>query len=138
VWTASAASRAAVRGPGGVFDALGMVPFEEWVWAKVTRGGEPVTPLDGVWRRPYEVLHLGRVRSAEASPDSPEPVVRRVVVAVPDLHSRKPCLKELFELLHMPADYHALEVFARNLTAGWHAWGNEAILFNWDGHWTDV
>jgi N6-adenosine-specific RNA methylase IME4 len=137
VWTASPASRAAVRGPGGLFDALGLAAFEEWAWAKVARRGEPVTPLAGVWRRPYEVLHLGRLRAGGVAADD-EPVVRRVVVAVPDLHSRKPCLKELFEMLHMPADYQAVEVFARNLTAGWHSWGDEAILFNWDGYWRDV
>jgi N6-adenosine-specific RNA methylase IME4 len=135
VWTAGPASRAAVRGAGGLFDALGLAAVEEWVWAKVTRRGEPVTPLDGVWRRPYEVLHLGHRRRPNSNE---EPVVRRVIAAVPDLHSRKPCLKELFELLLLPADYQAVEIFARNLTAGWHAWGDEAILFNWDGYWKDV
>jgi N6-adenosine-specific RNA methylase IME4 len=83
------------------------------------------------------VLHLGRPRPGDAAGDEGT-VVRRVVAAVPDLHSRKPCLKELFELLHMPADYQAVEIFARNLTAGWHSWGDEAILFNWDGFWKDV
>lgn len=70
----------------------------------------------------------------------PASVKRRVIAAVPDLHSRKPCLKDLFERVFCSAQapetslvcesYTALEVFARNLTAGWWACGNEVLKFN--------
>jgi hypothetical protein len=27
-------------------------------------------------------------------------------------------------------------MFARNLTSGWHSWGDEALLHNWEAQWT--
>ena len=57
-------------------------------------------------------------------------------MSVPDLHSRKPCLKELIETLLLDANhYRALEVFARHLVAGWWSWGDECLKFNWEGNW---
>jgi N6-adenosine-specific RNA methylase IME4 len=115
---------------------MGLDVYEEWIWLKTTSNGEPVTALDGLWRKPYEVLLLfGRkdaVRGGQpARPPYPE-VKRRVIIAVPDTHSRKPCLKELLKPL-MPESYRALEVFARNLTAGWWSWGDEVLKFNEKG-----
>ena len=124
--------RELVAGENGIFACWGLDLVEEWLWLKTTTHGEPVTPLDGLWRKPYEVLLLGRKQSKE---DSPE-VKRRVVIGVPDLHSRKPCLKTIIEpLMEDSKDYRALEVFARHLVAGWCSWGDECIKFNWDGFW---
>lgn len=112
---------------------------EEWVWIKTTLNGELVTELDGLWRRPYEVLLLGRKSygfgSANLTSES-STINRRFICGVPDLHSRKPSLKELIEPL-MPdrCSYRALEVFARNLTAGWWSWGDEVLKFNWEDNW---
>ena len=33
--------------------------------------------------------------------------------------------------------YEALEVFARNSTAGWWGWGNEVLKFQGREHWID-
>ncbi len=108
---------------------------EEWVWVKVTSRGEPVTELGGVWRKPYEVLLLGR-KGAVAEERVERKVERRLIVGVPDLHSRKPNLKEMVEPMMPDARrYRALEVFARNSTAGWWAWGDECMKYNWDGYW---
>lgn len=105
---------------------------EEWAWLKTTVHGVTVTEIEGVWRKPYEVLLLGRrVDESEGFSANER---RRVIVAVPDLHSRKPNLKALIESM-LPVHYRALEVFARNLTAGWLAWGDEVLKFNWEGHW---
>jgi N6-adenosine-specific RNA methylase IME4 len=60
----------------------------------------------------------------------------KVIVSVPDVHSRKPNLRGLFEGL-LPERYEALEVFARNLTAGWWAWGDEVLLFQRRECWVD-
>ena len=139
---------------------LGLELFEELIWLKTTIYGEPVTPLDGLWRKPYEILLLFRrndvpfksstdpssMSKDEAAyvPDTTQPqmakeggntlqrypdVTRRVVIAVPDTHSRKPCLKEPLAPL-LPDGYRALEIFARNLTAGWWSWGDEVLKFN--------
>ena len=115
------------------FQAWDMQPVEEWAWLKITVAGLPVTHLDGLWRKPYEVLLIGRKHCEEAQWSNSD-VQRRVIVAVPDLHSRKPHLKSLIEPF-LPVEYRALEVFARNLTAEWCSWGDEVLKYNWDGHW---
>lgn len=151
VWVTNRAScRAAVL---RLFEEWNVELVEEWVLAKVTCGGEPVTVLGGTWRRPYEVLLIGRkpgdamavvdsgLRSSSkaAAVDGVDQVRRRVLAAVPDLHSRKPCLKWLVErLLVRREGYVGVEVFARHLVAGWLSWGNEVLKYNWLGYWRDV
>jgi N6-adenosine-specific RNA methylase IME4 len=126
------AIRRLVLAAGGLFAEWGAVLVEEWLWVKTTIGGEPVTAVGGVWRKPYEVFLLGK-RSGDTAPSVS--VKKRVIFGVPDLHSRKPCFKTLLERLVLPPKYEALEIFARHLTAGWRSWGNEVIMFNWEGYW---
>ncbi|KAL1853420.1 hypothetical protein Plec18167_005487 [Paecilomyces lecythidis] len=133
------------------YDAMlrsGLSVTEEWIWVKTTVDGEPVSPVDGLWRKPYEVLVIGQ-RDIGNREGKDQPKLRRVIAAVPDIHSRKPNLKELFEMLFfsvMPPDggtqeyssrveYSALEIFARNITAGWWACGNEVLKFNNEAWW---
>ena len=142
IWiTNKPAVRELVLGEDGLFDCWGVDLIEEWVWLKTTVHGEPVTPIDSVWRKPYEVLLLGRknkqssVPSADTSEEHLQ-IPRKVIISVPDLHSRKPCLKELLE--HYVSDrinYRALEIFARHLVAGWWSWGDECIKFNGKQYW---
>ncbi|PYH68821.1 MT-A70 family [Aspergillus vadensis CBS 113365] len=120
----------------------GMAVCEEWVWCKVTMDGRPIVEVGGLWRKPYEVLVIGRVQSACGDGDGG--IVRRVIAAVPDVHSRKPNLKELFERMFFSSGeaggcvpYAALEVFARNLTAGWWACGDDVLKFNSEEWWVD-
>lgn len=127
------------------FDAWNVELVEEWIWVKTTIKGEPVYDIDGLWRKPYEVLLLGKKRDPHAWSKSAAQekdvasVPRRLIFGVPDLHSRKPCLRELIEpLMADQAKYRALEVFARNMTAGWLAWGDEALKFNWNGYWAKI
>lgn len=135
------AVRDIVLGEGGLFECWGVELVEEWIWLKTTLHGEPVTPINSVWRKPYEVLLVGRKRRNYLTPVEEKlakhtDVKRRVLMSVPDLHSRKPCLKELIESLVRNADcYRALEVFARHLVAGWWSWGDECIKFNREGNW---
>ncbi|KAK7905825.1 hypothetical protein LTR67_000549 [Exophiala xenobiotica] len=131
IWITNKASIRANVVPA--LQALGYCPFEEWIWIKVTKNGLPVTPVDGIWRRPYEILLLFR----EGQPCEMPRRRRRVIAAVPDLHSRKPCLKVLLEEL-VPAKYTALELFARNLTAGWWAWGDEVLKFQHESQWVSM
>lgn len=107
----------------------------EWVWVKVTSQGEPVVGVGAGWRRPWERLLIARRRGGEGQGK----VEGKVVVGVPDLHSRKPNLRGLFEEAGLlPKGYEALEVFARNLTAGWWAWGDEVLKFQGRECWVDV
>ena len=109
------------------FQAWKVDVVEEWAWLKVTAKGEPVTQIDGLWRKPYEILLVGRKRDQSVE-NIRDDVSRRVIVGVPDIHSRKPNLKVLIEPM-LPVKYRALEIFARNLTAGWWAWGDEVLKF---------
>jgi N6-adenosine-specific RNA methylase IME4 len=139
------------------YDAIqnaGLSVHEEWIWIKTTAEGEPVTPLQGLWRKPYEVLIIGKWDEKIGDKTPSPPPRRRVIIGVPDVHSRKPNLKELFETVlfscrsplssssliadaqrRMIIKYSALEVFARNLTAGWCACGDEVLKFNADEWW---
>ena len=138
VWiTNKQAARDLVCGLGGLFECWGVELIEEWIWLKTTISGQPTSVLDALWKKPYEVLVLGRKRGHDGDDDQPKPsVTRRVIIGVPDLHSRKPCLKGLMEpMMPNPEDYRALEIFARHLVAGWCSWGDECIKFNWEGYW---
>ena len=116
--------------PNGLFSQWGVTLVEEWIWIKVTSQGEPLGPLNGAWRKPYEILLVGRKGGGGQ-------VQRRVLAGVPDLHSRKPNLKSIFDGIIGKKSYTALEIFARNATAGWWAWGNEALKFQGDECWVD-
>ncbi|KAJ5375197.1 hypothetical protein N7517_007203 [Penicillium concentricum] len=159
IWITNAekARRAAYEALSGA----GFSICEEWIWVKTTWDGQPITALDGLWRKPYEILVIGRKSghnlnvNAKASSTPPlsqtddltrisEAITtRRVIAAVPDLHSRKPNLKSIFEDVFFTEagqlqGYSALEVFARNLTAGWWAAGNEVLRFNSRECWVDL
>ena len=142
IWiTNKPAVRDLVLGANGLFDCWGVELIEEWIWLKTTVHGEPVTPIDSVWRKPYEILLLGRKRKQYSVPsedmlESHPQIPRKVLISVPDLHSRKPCLKSLIEpYISDPSSYRALEIFARHLVAGWWSWGDECIKFNGKQYW---
>jgi N6-adenosine-specific RNA methylase IME4 len=138
VWiTNKSTLREHVLGPGGLFETWNVGLFEEWIWIKTTTKGEPMFDIDSPMRKPYEILLLGRAAPNAWTTMAHAPHVRkRVIAAVPDMHSRKPCLKELLEeYVPDPADYSALEIFSRYLVAGWTSWGNEVLKFNCDYYW---
>lgn len=130
-------------------NSSGFAIHEEWIWIKTTVDGQPISPVDGLWRKPYEILVIGRRTPAAASTShashetgSQHLPKRRVIAAVPDVHSRKPNLKAVFERVFFTPEssvesYAALEVFARNLTAGWWACGNEVLKFNARECWVE-
>lgn len=129
--------------PGGIFTQWGVELVGEWIWLKTTAAGEPIFDIHSEWRKPWERLLLARPKSdgktkADSLPTSrtKRTIPTKVVVAVPDLHSRKPNLRGLLQEF-LPRDYLGLEVFARNLTAGWWAWGNEPLLFQDSEQWLD-
>ncbi|KAF2813260.1 MT-A70-domain-containing protein [Mytilinidion resinicola] len=138
IWiTNKPALRDLVLGPGGLFKRLNVGLVEEWIWIKTTIKGEPILSMESVWRKPYEVLLLGRAANTSYSVAKPaQEIKRRVIAGVPDMHSRKPCLKDLIApFMPDPDDYSALEIFPRHLVAGWASWGNEVLKFNWEGYW---
>jgi N6-adenosine-specific RNA methylase IME4 len=124
-----------LHSPKGMFALWGLEPVADWTWLKVTSQGEPVLDLGSQWRKPWERLLIAKKKgSARVLP--PE-LKSRVIIAVPDHHSRKPNLKTLFEDI-FPPGYAGLEVFARNLTAGWWSWGDQVLLFQEAHHWVEL
>ena len=115
------------------------VLVEEWTWLKTTNDGEPVVALDGVWRKPFETVLIGQrpLSQKQSTRTNHGCLKRRVMAAVPDLHSRKPNLKDHIEKLLMNPikEYRSLEIFARNLGKGVFAWGDEALKFNDEQAW---
>ncbi|GKT79999.1 MT-A70 family protein [Colletotrichum tofieldiae] len=114
--------------PRGVLASWGLEVAAEWIWVKLTSRGEPIFDPESAWRKPWERLIIARKRGDNRK------VSQRVIAAVPDVHSRKPNLRHLFED-ELPQGYLGLEIFARNLTAGWWGWGNEVLRFQEPQHW---
>ncbi|KAK5098343.1 hypothetical protein LTS08_006476 [Lithohypha guttulata] len=110
--------------------SLGFTLQEEWIWTKTTTAGEFVVPLNGLWRKPYEILLLFKHKASACSP------LRRILFAVPDMHSRKPNLKTLFDMLIGKSC--VLELFARNLTAGWWSLGDEVLKYQDGNLWHEL
>jgi N6-adenosine-specific RNA methylase IME4 len=117
----------------GVFEEWGVEVVDEWTWLKVTTKGEPIVNVKSVWRKPWERLLIAQhahYRNSKIGGGT-------VIVAVPDVHSRKPNLRGLFDEILDPG-YRALEVFARSLTAGWWSWGDQVLHFQHEKHWRDL
>lgn len=106
-----------------VFPTWGLEYAGEWVWLKVTEQGQPVYDLESRMRKPYEVLIFGRkkgqkkkrsrrkrakiVDEGDEKEEQAEEKVQqtalpsRTILAVPDIHSRKPCIKRKIDPAHM-------------------------------------
>lgn len=122
-----------VTGPRGLFNIWGLELVGEWTWLKITTSGEPIVDLSSKWRKPWERILIARRRGS----DTKLSCRGKVIVSVPDVHSRKPNLRGLFDAV-FPVDYKGLEVFARNLTAGWWSWGDEVLKFQSPENWIDM
>ncbi|KAH8173359.1 MT-A70 domain-containing protein [Sarocladium implicatum] len=83
-----------VTSPGGLFSSWGLRLVSEWTWLKVTSSGEPIMPLDSAFRKPWEKLLIAQRVETPSKAALAEP---RIIVAVPDVHSRKPNLRAVFD-----------------------------------------
>ncbi|KAI0014377.1 MT-A70-domain-containing protein [Xylariaceae sp. FL0662B] len=131
VWiTNKAAVADLLTAPGGMFSQWGLELIGEWIWLKITRSGDPIIDVESQWRKPWERLLIARKKGSSTK----LPIPTKVILGVPDAHSRKPNLRSLFADV-LPENYHGLEVFSRNLTAGWWSWGDEVLHFQNRHHW---
>ena len=121
-----------------IFQRLGAEIIQEWIWLKVTTKGEPVYTLDGIYRQSWEVCLVGRRGDTFSNSDSKD--AKRLIIACPELHSRKPAIGRML-VEHYDSDkpdgLRKLEIFARYVSAGWCAWGDEALKFNDTDWWVD-
>ncbi|KKO99351.1 hypothetical protein THAR02_08536 [Trichoderma harzianum] len=121
-----------VTSPRGLFASWGLELVTQWTWLKITSSGEPIFDMESTWRKPWETLLIAKRIGAKARSG----LKPKVIVAVPDVHSRKPSLRFLFEDV-LGRDYAALEVFARNMTSGWWSWGDQVLRFQAAEHWIE-
>lgn len=119
--------------PTGVLASWGLELVTEWTWLKVTTAGEPLYNIESQWRKPWEKIVIAKRKGVETH----KSLKSKMLIAVPDVHSRKPNLRRLFQDI-FGEEYKGLEVFARNLTAGWWCWGDEVLSFQQREHWRSI
>lgn len=92
-------------------------------WVKLTKGGEPRVGM-GYWTRKQSEICL---MATKGKPKRISKAVRQVIMEQRREHSRKPDdIRRRIEAL-VAGPY--LEMFARQSTDGWDAWGNETEKF---------
>lgn len=103
-------------------------------WLKVKADGILTSELDLFHHRPYECLLLGYYHGENRTSEclsrfKPIPD-NQVFISVPGDYSRKPPIGELL-LEYVPGSEPArcIELFAREMLAGWTSWGNEPLHF---------
>ncbi|KAH7567307.1 hypothetical protein JRO89_XS07G0047800 [Xanthoceras sorbifolium] len=117
-----------------LFPAWGVKYAATFYWLKVKADGSLISELDLFHHRPYECLLLGycsREVSNLENRSTPRPVKDdQIVISIPGDYSRKPPVGALL-LEHAPGPKPArcIELFAREMTAGWISWGNEPLHF---------
>ncbi|KAL7081579.1 hypothetical protein ACP275_14G048800 [Erythranthe tilingii] len=117
-----------------LFPKWGVKHAATFYWLKVKADGVLISELDLFHHRPYECLLLGFSQGKEMNceqllrlnsiPDN------QVFVSVPGDYSRKPPIGELL-LEYAPGlkPARCIELFSREMMAGWTSWGNEPLHF---------
>ncbi|KAG8389971.1 hypothetical protein BUALT_Bualt01G0034900 [Buddleja alternifolia] len=140
-----------------LFPKWGVKHVATFYWLKVKADGSLISELDLFHHRPYECLLLGYslgksgpqthqpgLTHPNPGPDlgpglemNPEELLRfkhipdnQVFISVPGDYSRKPPIGELL-LDYVPGFKPArcIELFSREMIAGWTSWGNEPLRF---------
>ncbi|KAG2303308.1 hypothetical protein Bca52824_031959 [Brassica carinata] len=117
-----------------LFPAWGVKYVATMYWLKVKPDGTMICDLDLVHHKPYEYLLLGYRFSELAEPKHRSDFElldrNKVIISIPGDFSRKPPIGEIL-MKHVPGSQPArcLELFAREMAAGWTSWGNEPLHF---------
>lgn len=125
-----------------LFPAWGVSYAASLYWLKVTEDGHMLSNLDLPHHKPYECILLGYIHKEEnATGDEVShkmPLDKHVIISVPGDHSRKPPIGNLLlDYAPGPKPVRGVELFARELVAGWIAWGNEPLLFQHSKYFMD-
>ncbi|XAR61798.1 mRNA (2'-O-methyladenosine-N(6)-)-methyltransferase [Bertholletia excelsa] len=122
-----------------LFPMWGVKYMATFFWLKVNADGSLISELDLFHHRPYECLLVGH---CQGEADGCEYLVNfktipdnQVFISVPGDYSRKPPVGELL-LEYVPGFKPArcIELFAREMIAGWTSWGNEPLHFQESGY----
>ncbi|KAL2932976.1 Methyltransferase-like protein 2 [Bienertia sinuspersici] len=109
-------------------------------WLKVKADGSLICDLDLFHHRPYECLLLGYTCINDSELISmTESLNDQVVMTIPGDYSRKPPIAGIpvlpftvstkKEYVPGPRPARCIELFAREMIAGWTSWGNEPLHF---------
>ncbi|XVE56003.1 hypothetical protein DITRI_Ditri03aG0202200 [Diplodiscus trichospermus] len=115
-----------------LFPVWGVRHLSTVYWLKVKGDCSLISDLDLFHHRPYECLLLGYCHGNDSENLSKFRAVKDkyIVISIPGGYSRKPPIGELL-LEHVlgvkPA--RCIELFAREMLAGWVSWGNEPLHF---------
>ncbi|KAJ6320753.1 hypothetical protein OIU78_016029 [Salix suchowensis] len=117
-----------------LFPSWGVNHEATYYWLKVKADGSLISDLDLFHHRPYECLLLGYFHGQGTNSKQPPrlgPIKHdQIIISIPGEYSRKPPIGELLleHVTHFkPA--RCIELFAREMTAGWTSWGNEPLHF---------
>ncbi|ESW32777.1 hypothetical protein PHAVU_001G016200 [Phaseolus vulgaris] len=117
-----------------LFPAWGVSYAATFYWLKVKENGSLICDLDLFHHRPYECLILGyspgKVNNTDNLSEFKPVKNDRVIMSIPGDYSRKPPIADLL-VEHVPGlkPPRCIELFAREILAGWVAWGNEPLYF---------
>ncbi|XP_017426364.1 methyltransferase-like protein 2 isoform X2 [Vigna angularis] len=122
-----------------LFPTWGVSYAATFYWLKVKENGSLICDLDLFHHRPYECLILGyspgKVNNTDNLSEFKPVKNDRVIMSIPGDYSRKPQIADLL-LEHVPGlkPPRCIELFAREILAGWVAWGNEPLYFQDSKH----
>lgn len=117
-----------------LFPEWGVKYAATYYWLKVKADGSLISELDLFHHRPYECLIIGYLHGKD--PDIEKTSIHdsklsdQIIISVPGDYSRKPPIQDLL-LEYAPGlkPARCIELFARELAAGWTSWGNETLHF---------
>lgn len=116
-----------------LFPAWGVKYVTSFYWLKVKANGSLISELDLFHHKPYECLLLGYSDVKDNTSDFSKLNAipnNQVFMSVPGDYSRKPPIGELLlEYMSGTKHAHCIELFSRELSAGWTSWGNEPLHF---------
>ncbi|KAL5071994.1 hypothetical protein RYX36_022881 [Vicia faba] len=117
-----------------LFAAWGVSYAATFHWLKVKANGSLISDLDLFHHRPYESLILGyspgKVKHSDNRSKFKPLKEDHVIMSIPGDYSRKPPIADLLqEYIPGIKPPRCVELFAREIMAGWVAWGNEPLHF---------
>ncbi|KAM7277845.1 hypothetical protein ACFE04_004979 [Oxalis oulophora] len=124
-----------------LFPTWNVTYVSTFYWLKVKADGLLVSDLDLFHHRPYECLLLGYCQGEESDSNYLSRLVplveSKVIMSIPGDFSRKPPVGD-FLLEHAPCvkPGRFIELFAREMNAGWLSWGNEPLRFQESKHFS--
>ncbi|GMH30488.1 hypothetical protein Nepgr_032331 [Nepenthes gracilis] len=117
-----------------LFPAWGVSYITTFYWLKVKADGSLICDMDHFHHRPYECLLLGygsgKVIASEQLLVGKPLKGNQVIISIPGAYSRKPPIGELLlDYVPGPRPARCIDLFAREIMAGWTSWGNEPLHF---------